>query len=195
MAHLKYEESQWIGYKWIWNVKRDIRTWKKHLFLYISSTNIETLVPSLYQCVKTCSIEVLWLLSQPIPHLCFIICDFWTSSREFLHSVVNGFTWQTLPTVNMKHFFMNIICIQSFCPQQNAALRYYTPQTWSPFWLLKPASEHAHARLLPRVSWSWTVLQPSDTHREPITSITAVLLQFVTYGLTILHGNKILAQN
>jgi hypothetical protein len=30
----------------------DIRTWKKHLFLDISSTNIDTLVPSLYQCVR-----------------------------------------------------------------------------------------------------------------------------------------------
>jgi hypothetical protein len=36
----------------------DIRTWKKHLFLDISSTNIDTLVPSLYQCVETRSIEV-----------------------------------------------------------------------------------------------------------------------------------------
>jgi hypothetical protein len=50
-------------------------------------------------------------------------------------------------------------------------------QARSPFWLLKPASEHAHARLLPRVSWSWTVLLP-------ITSTTAVLLPFVTLLLT-----------
>jgi hypothetical protein len=55
----------------------------------------------------------------------------------------------------------------------------------SPFWLLKPASERAHARLLPRLSWSWTVLLPSDTHRKHITSITAVLLPFVTYLLTL----------
>jgi hypothetical protein len=41
----------------------DIRTCKKRLFLDISSTNIDTLVPSLYQCVKTRSIEVFWLLS------------------------------------------------------------------------------------------------------------------------------------
>jgi hypothetical protein len=40
------------------------------------------------------------------------------------------------------------------------------PQVRSPFWLLKPVSEHAHARLLPRLSWSWTVLLPSDTHRQ-----------------------------
>jgi hypothetical protein len=31
---------------------------KKHLFMDISSTNIDTLVPSLYQFVKTRSIEV-----------------------------------------------------------------------------------------------------------------------------------------
>jgi hypothetical protein len=44
----------------------DFWTWKKkHLFLDISSTNTDTLVPSLYQCVET---QVLWLLSQPFPH-------------------------------------------------------------------------------------------------------------------------------
>jgi hypothetical protein len=53
------------------------------------------------------------------------------------------------------------------------------------FWLLKPASEHAHARLLTVMSWSWTVLLPGDTHRKPITSITAVLLSFATYLLTL----------
>jgi hypothetical protein len=36
----------------------DIQTWGKHLFLDMSSTNIDTLVPSLYQCVETRSIEV-----------------------------------------------------------------------------------------------------------------------------------------
>jgi hypothetical protein len=36
----------------------DIRTWEKHLFLDVSSTNIDTHVPSLYQCVETRSIEV-----------------------------------------------------------------------------------------------------------------------------------------
>jgi hypothetical protein len=42
-----------------------------------------------------------------------------------------------------------------------------------------------HARLLPRLSRSWTLLLPSDTHRNSITSITAVLLPFVTYLLTL----------
>jgi hypothetical protein len=46
--------------------------------------------------------------------------------------------------------------------QQNAALRQYTPQARSPFWLLKPASEYAHSRLLPILS-SWTVLLSGHT--------------------------------
>jgi hypothetical protein len=156
----------------------DIRTWKRRLFLDISSSNTDTLVASLYQCVETRSIEVFWLLSQPLPHLVE------HHLRLSNVPVVNRFTPQTRPLVNKKHFYMNFLCNESFCPtkiaQQNAALRHYTPQTWSPFLLLKPASEHEHARLLPRPSWSWTVLLPSDTHRKPIASITAVSLQFVT---------------
>jgi hypothetical protein len=40
-----------------------------------------------------------------------------------------------------------------------------------------------NAHLLPRLPWSWAVLLPSDTHRKPITSITAVLFPFVNYLL------------
>jgi hypothetical protein len=36
----------------------DIRTWGKHLLLDISSINIDTLVPSFYQRLKTSSIQV-----------------------------------------------------------------------------------------------------------------------------------------
>jgi hypothetical protein len=89
----------------------DIHTWKKHLFLDISSTNIDTLVQLLYQCVKTCSLEVFWLLSQPLPHL--VGHNLQLSKvleREFLDTVVNRFTQQTLPTVNRKLFFRNILC-------------------------------------------------------------------------------------
>jgi hypothetical protein len=53
----------------------DIRTWKKYLFLDISSTNIDTLVQSLYQCVATRCIEVFLTVSatsafpfQPLRH-------------------------------------------------------------------------------------------------------------------------------
>jgi hypothetical protein len=47
--------------------------------------------------------------------------------RNICHPVVNRFTQQTLPIVNRKHLFLNILNIESFCPQknaqQNAALR------------------------------------------------------------------------
>jgi hypothetical protein len=59
-------ELVWIGYKtwsmWYSNTE-------KNIFLDLSSTNSDTLFPVLYQCVETRSEEVLWLLSQPLPHL------------------------------------------------------------------------------------------------------------------------------
>jgi hypothetical protein len=103
------------GYKtwnmWYWDPE-------KHVFLNISSTNTDTLVPLFYQCVETRSIEVVWLLSQPLPDLRFIIRYIRTSLREILDTVVNRLTRQTLPTVNRKYLFMNILCIEYFWPQK-----------------------------------------------------------------------------
>jgi hypothetical protein len=56
---VNYEEEPISGSQL--DIKRKtcvIRTWEKHLFLYISFTNIDTPVPSLYQCVETRSTEV-----------------------------------------------------------------------------------------------------------------------------------------
>jgi hypothetical protein len=101
-----------------------------------------------------------------------IICDFRTSLRKFLDFVVNRFTLSLRTSFAFSTFaYKNA--------QQNAALRCYITQVRSQFWLLKPASEHEHEHLLSRLSWSWTVLLPSDTHRKPITSVTVVLLPFV----------------
>jgi hypothetical protein len=104
-----------------------------------------------------------------------IICNLWMSLRESLDPVANHSTWQTLLTINRKHFFMNILCIESFCPQnctiERCSLVVHSSSTRSPFWLLKPASEHAHVHLLPRLLWSWIVLIPTDTHRKPISSL------------------------
>jgi hypothetical protein len=91
---------------------------KKHLFLDISSTNIDTLVPSLYQCVETRSIEVFDSCLSHFRTWSGIMCVFRTSLRQFIDSIVNRFTRQTLPTVNRKHFFINTLCIESFCPQK-----------------------------------------------------------------------------
>jgi hypothetical protein len=64
---------------------RYIQTWKKHLFPNVSSTNTDTLVPLLYCCIKTCSIEVFLLLSQPLLHLCF---NLFVISETFATKVV-----------------------------------------------------------------------------------------------------------
>jgi hypothetical protein len=154
---------------------------KRHLFLDICSTNTDTFVPSLYQCVETRSTEVFWLWSQPLPHV--------VGHHLRLSNVLEGISrpscepsYATFLTVNKKYFVMNVLFIGPYAhknAQQNSALRYYTPQARSPFWLLKPPSEHGHARLLANLSRSWAVLLPSDTHRK------LVLLPFVTYLLTL----------
>jgi hypothetical protein len=46
-------------------------------------------------------------LFQPLRH-----------QRNVGQTVVNRFTRQILPTVNRKHFFMNILCTESFCKQK-----------------------------------------------------------------------------
>jgi hypothetical protein len=178
--------------RWQMDIKRktcDIRTWKKHMLLYMSSTNTDTLAPSFYQCVETRSIEVFWLLSQPLPHLRFNLFVISETFAMFLDPVVNCFTQQTLPAINRKHFFMNILCIESFCAQQKCRTERCSSvihtQALPSFWLLKPASEHTPSHLLPRLQWSWTLLLLSDARRKPITSITAVLLPSVTYLLTV----------
>jgi hypothetical protein len=65
---------------------------------------------------------------------------------------------------------------------QNAAFLWYTPQARSPFWLLKPASEHA--LLLLRL-YEFGLCCYLVIHRKTITPITAVSLPFVTYLLTL----------
>jgi hypothetical protein len=65
----------------------------------------------------------------------------------------------------------------------------------SPFGLLKPASEHACARLLPRLSWHWTVLLHSDIRRKPITSSFTSICNLFTdppsYECQLHHANFI----
>jgi hypothetical protein len=78
----------------------DIRNWKKHLFLDISST-IDTLAPSLYQCVQTLGTEIFWLLShcQPHHHLRFNLDS--SSSESRRSQSYSDFTTGDLPPVRL----------------------------------------------------------------------------------------------
>jgi hypothetical protein len=112
----------------------------ENIFLDISSTRIDALSPSLrmrrnpppklmhfphlYECVETCSIEVFCMLSQPLPDLAGHHLSLSNILERIFDSVVNRITRQILSTVNRKHFFVNILCIESFCPQKRPTERY-----------------------------------------------------------------------
>jgi hypothetical protein len=142
----------------------------------MSSINIHTLVPSLYQCVETRSIKL--FRDSCLSYFRSSVSNS-SSLANRLPPSPNGFTRWTIPIVNRKHFFINIPSTESSCSQltHNRKLLFGStiPQARSPFWLLKSASEHAHARLLPTLSRSWTALLPRDTQRKCIISIAAVL--------------------
>jgi hypothetical protein len=49
---------------------------------------------------------------------------------------VNRFTRQTLPTINRKHFIINILCIKPFCLQRKPTTErcsWVVHSAWSPF--------------------------------------------------------------
>jgi hypothetical protein len=95
-----------------------ILTWKKHLFLDISSTNIDTLVPSLYQCFETRSTEVFRLSSKLLPHL--------VGHRPRLSNVLERISrpsYEPIFATNTSHrkheiFIYEYPLHQSFCPQK-----------------------------------------------------------------------------
>jgi hypothetical protein len=97
----------------------DIQIWKKKYLFFDISTNINTLVPSLYQCVETHSKEVFWLLSQPLPQLrSNLLVNSETSSTEvFFFSGPKR--WKSLgPTINRKYFYMNTLLHWVFLPTE-----------------------------------------------------------------------------
>jgi hypothetical protein len=121
--HLYEEESVNMSQMDVKRKTCDIRNWKN---IYFSTYPPPTLIHLSHRFTSA---------SKPAAYKSFdcYLSHFRTSvstlrhQRNLCHTVVNRFTRQTLPTVNRKNFFMNILCIESFCPQknvqQNAALR------------------------------------------------------------------------
>jgi hypothetical protein len=111
-------------------------------------------------------------LFQPLRH-----------QRNIYHPAVNRFTLQTLPTINRKHFFMNILCIESFCQQKahNGTLLFVSTS-------LKHGRhfEYWNQPLNMRMCIHYLNCHEAGlccylVIHKPITSITAVLLSYVTY--------------
>jgi hypothetical protein len=157
--------------------------------IYFSTYPPPTLiyVSSLYQCLETRSIEVFWLLSQPLPHL--------VGHHLRLSNVLERISRRSCEppyAINTSHrkqenfYEYTYFALSSFAnkiPTTERCSSVAHLQARMPFWLLKPSSEHAH--FLPKLSRSWTVLLPTDTHRKYIISITAVLLRFGNSLLTL----------
>jgi hypothetical protein len=108
----------------------DSRNWKKHI--YVSTYPPPTLLHSSHcftSASKPAAQKYFDFVSatsapplQPLRHQ-RNVCHDSRPSCEPLYT-------KTLPAINRKNFFMNILCIESFCPQKrtkNTALRYNTP--------------------------------------------------------------------
>jgi hypothetical protein len=164
----------------------DNQTWKELFLLQISYTNIETHVPSLYECVETRSIDVFdCCLSQfPIS----------VSSSETFESPWDNFSTQLRTASHQKEeISLNeyplhwvLFPTEKLTTERCSSVEYSSSTvviltTKTSLWIWAWA-------LLPRLSWSWAVLLPCDTYRKRITSITVVLFQFETYLLTLPHS-------
>jgi hypothetical protein len=77
-----------------------------------------------------------------------VMCDFNTSLREFIDPIVKNTSHRKQETFLYEYYLHWVILPTKKNARHNAALQYYTPRAWLPFWLLKAASEHAHSRLL-----------------------------------------------
>jgi hypothetical protein len=156
---------------------------KKHLFLDISSTCPIALPVRR----ETRRVEIFWLLSQPLPHL----VRHHLRLSNILERISGRSCELIYATDTSQRKQETFLYEYPFANKERTTERCSSivhPRARSPFLLLKPVSEHAHACQLSRLSRSWVaLLLSSDTHREPHTPITAVLLPFVNYLLSVLR--------
>jgi hypothetical protein len=81
--------------------------------IYFSTYPPPTLIHLSHRFKRASNIEVFWLCLSHFRTWSGITCDFQTSLTGFLDTVMNRFTRQTLPILNRKHFFMDILCTES----------------------------------------------------------------------------------
>jgi hypothetical protein len=162
----------------------DIRTWKKYLFLDISSTNIDTFAPSLYQCFETRSIEVFLLFSQSLPHLRFNLFFLERISLPSCEPLYATNTSNCKEETFLYEYPLHWVLLST--KKNNAQRNLIFGSTSSSTSTILTAGTRlwtSACYLLSILSWSSTLLLPSGTYRKLVTSISAVLLPFVTYLL------------
>jgi hypothetical protein len=90
------------------------------------------------------------------------------------------FTRQTLPAANRKYFFMNILCIEFFCPQKTHNRKLFFGDT-----LLKRGRHFDYRKQPLNMRMRVCYMDCHDaTHKKSTAPITAVRLPFVAYLLT-----------
>jgi hypothetical protein len=125
-----YEGKSLIGSEI--DIKRktcDTRTWEKHLFLDISSTNTDTLVPSHFTSAsKPASQKSFWLLSQPLPHLrfnVFVVSETFASKVEPLYATnISQHKQETFLYEYISHWVLLLT------KTHNVTLQWYVVVTW-----------------------------------------------------------------
>jgi hypothetical protein len=99
----------------------DIRTWRKLLYLDLSSASIDTLLPSFYQCVETrTSVSTSSSSAKPLP-----------PSGEPLY--VTNTSHRKQETFPYEYPLHCALFPTKKKAKQDGALRQYTPQARSPF--------------------------------------------------------------
>jgi hypothetical protein len=93
--------------------------------IYFSTYHPPTLIHLSYLFTSASKPAALkfWPLSQPLSHLRFNLFVTIETFATFLDPIGNCFMQQTLPTLNRKHFFMNILCTKSFRTQKRTRER------------------------------------------------------------------------
>jgi hypothetical protein len=156
---------------------RDIRTWEKQN-IYFSTYPPPALFQSLYQYIETRKIEVSATSAPPFQRL--------HRQRNIFHfsqPSCKPFYASKASRRKQETFLYEYPLHSGLLPtkenaQQNAAV--------SSMVAILTIENNLRTCASASVTCSWTVLLPSDTHRKPITPITIVLLQFMTYLLTSL---------
>jgi hypothetical protein len=156
----------------------DIWNWENYLFLAISSTNTDTLALYLYQCFETRSIEVFFNVvsanSAPPFHYLRISNILERISRPNCEPLYTTNTSDCKQETFLCEYPLHWVHLATKKKTQNNKLLFgITPLKHGchfDYWIQRMRVCYL------RLSWSWTVLLPSDTHRKPLTSITDVFL-------------------
>jgi hypothetical protein len=157
----------------------DIQTWKKHLFLNISSTNTCPIALPVH-CNPQHRIILTVVSATSIPPFQHL-----RHQGNVCHPVVNPFTQQTLPTVNRIRFFTNILCIESFCPHKTHNRELLFGSTNSKHVTFKPR-KNIYFSTYPPPTLVPLLYQYIETHRTEFFWLLSQPLLYLRFNIFVI---------